>query len=30
MISDKFSLKDYATGKLLNGSKNAGYGGGVW
>lgn len=30
MVSDKFSLKDYATGKLLNGSKNAGYGGGVW
>ena len=30
MVSNKFSLKDYATGKLLNGSKNAGYGGGVW
>lgn len=29
-ISNKFSLRDYATGKLLQGSTNAGFGGGVW
>jgi hypothetical protein len=29
-MSNKFSLKEYSTGKLLNGSKNAGFGGGVW
>lgn len=29
-ISNKFSLKEYATGKLLRGSKNQGTGGGIW
>lgn len=29
-ISNKFSLKEYATGQLLRGSKNAGTGGGIW
>jgi hypothetical protein len=29
-ISNKFSLRDYATGKLLQGSTNAGFGGGIW
>lgn len=29
-ISNKFSLKDYATGALLQGSKRPGGGGGIW
>jgi hypothetical protein len=30
-ISKNFSLKDYATGKLLRGShRNGGNGGGIW
>jgi hypothetical protein len=29
-INDHFSLKDYATGKLLRGSANKGTGGGIW
>jgi len=29
-INDNFSLKDYATGKLLRGSSNKGTGGGIW
>ncbi len=29
-VSNKFSLTDYASGKLLQGSKNAGFGGGMW
>ncbi len=29
-VSNKFSLADYASGKLLQGSKNAGFGGGMW
>ena len=29
-VSNKFSLRDYATGALLRGSKNTGYGGGMW
>jgi hypothetical protein len=29
-INDHFSLKDYATGKLLRGSSNKGTGGGIW
>jgi hypothetical protein len=29
-ISNKFSLKEYSTGKLLRGSKNQGTGGGIW
>ena len=28
-ISNRFSVKDYATGKLLQGRKNPG-GGGIW
>jgi hypothetical protein len=29
-ISNKFSLREYATGKLLLGNKNAAMGGGIW
>jgi hypothetical protein len=29
-ISNKFSLKEYATGQLMKGSVNAGTGGGIW
>jgi hypothetical protein len=29
-VSEHFSLKDYATGKLLRGSSNKGTGGGIW
>jgi hypothetical protein len=29
-VSNKFSLTEYATGKLLRGSKNSGNGGGMW
>ncbi len=29
-VSNKFSLTDYASGKLLQGSKNPGNGGGMW
>jgi hypothetical protein len=29
-INDHFSLKEYATGKLLRGSENKGTGGGIW
>jgi hypothetical protein len=29
-ISNKFSLKEYATGRLMRGSVNPGTGGGIW
>jgi hypothetical protein len=30
MVSNKFSLRDYATGKLLRGSSSQNTGGGMW